>query len=118
MTKRNLASTFLKGKRRGDKIFRGAVIAAAGYSALMLILVAYAVGEGALPIFSHEGFQFIVGTDWNAVYGRESFGALPYIIGTLLSSAIAMAIGVPISLGIAIFVTEIAPHRISTPYPS
>ena len=81
----------------------------------MLILVAFAVGEGALPIFSHEGFQFVIGTDWNAVYGRESFGALPYIIGTLLSSAIAMAIGVPISLGIAIFVTEMAPRRISTP---
>src|ERR687892_1047473 len=115
LTKKNLASTFLKGKRRGDKIFRGTVIAAAGYSALMLILVAFAVGEGAFPIFSYEGFQFVVGTDWNAVYGRESFGALPYIIGTLLSSAIAMAIGVPISLGIAIFVTEMASHRISTP---
>ena len=84
----------------------------------MLILVAFAVGEGALPIFSAEGFQFVIGTDWNAVYGRESFGALPYIIGTLLSSAIAMAIGVPISLGIAIFVTEMASHRISTPYHS
>ena len=77
LTKKNLASTFLKGKRRGDKIFRGIVIAASSYSALMLILVAFAVGEGALPIFSHEGFQFVIGTDWNAVYGRESFGALP-----------------------------------------
>ena len=115
LTKKNLASTFLKGKRRGDKIFRGIVIAASSYSALMLILVAFAVGEGALPIFSQEGFQFVIGTDWNAVYGRESFGALPYIIGTLLSSAIAMAIGVPISLGIAIFVTEMAPRRLSTP---
>ena len=84
LTKKNLASTFLKGKRRGDKIFRGIVIAASSYSALMLILVAFAVGEGALPIFSQEGFQFVIGTDWNAVYGRESFGALPYIIGTLL----------------------------------
>ncbi|HZD34083.1 MAG TPA: phosphate ABC transporter permease subunit PstC [Nitrososphaeraceae archaeon] len=115
MTKKDLAFSFLRGKRRGDKIFRGTVIAAAGYSALMLILVAFAIGEGAFPIFSYEGFDFIVGTDWNAVYGRESFGALPYIIGTLLSSAIAMAIGVPISLGIAIFVTEMAPHKISTP---
>ena len=118
LTKKNLASTFLKGKRRGDKIFRGIVIAASSYSALMLILVAFAVGEGALPIFSQEGFQFVIGTDWNAVYGRESFGALPYIIGTLLSSAIAMAIGVPISLGIAIFVTEMASHSSVPPYPS
>ena len=78
----------------------------------MLVLVAFAVG-GALPIFSHEGFQFIIGTDWNAVYGRESFGAFPYI----MAPAQFCHCNVPISLGIAIFVTEIAPHRINAPYP-
>jgi len=62
-----------------------------------------------------EGIQFITGSDWNAVEGRESFGAYPYIIGTLLSSAIALAIGVPISLAIAVFISEIAPPRIGTP---
>jgi phosphate transport system permease protein len=115
LMKKELTSIFLKGRRRGDKIFRGMVVAAAGYSALMLILVAYAVVAGALPIFFYEGLYFISGTDWNAVYGRESFGAFPYIIGTLLSSSIAMAIGVPISLGIAIFVSEMAPRKLSTP---
>ena len=58
--------------------------------------------------------DLILSTDWNAVSDRESFGALPYIIGTLVSSGIAMAIGVPVSLGIAIFLSEIAGSKLKT----
>jgi phosphate transport system permease protein len=78
-------------------------------------LVAIASFEGASEVFVKEGLGFIIGTDWNAVEGRESYGALPYIIGTLASSAIAMAIGVPISLGIAIFISDMAPRKLGTP---
>ena len=75
------------------------MIGAASYTLLMLVLVAASVFEGSIPIFSYEGIAgFVFGTDWNPVEGRESYGALPYIIGTLLSSAIAMAIGVRIIL--------------------
>lgn len=81
----------------------------------MLALVAFSVAEGSGPVFSLEGLGFFVGTDWNPVEGRESYGALPYVIGTVLSAGIAMAIGVPISLGIAVFVSEIAPVRIGNP---
>src|SRR6188768_586808 len=71
--------------------------------------------KGSIDIFSAEGTQFFYQSDWNAVEGRESFGAFPYIIGTLLSSALAMAIVVPICLAIAIFISEIAPPRIGIP---
>jgi phosphate transport system permease protein len=98
-----------------DKLFAGLAIGAAAYTLLMVGLVAFSVGKGSVDIFTEEGFGFITQSNWNAVEGRESFGALPYIIGTLLSAAIAMAIGVPISLGIAIFISEIAPPRIGTP---
>jgi phosphate transport system permease protein len=81
----------------------------------MVALVIYSVAHGSVQIFSFEGLHFLTGTDWNAVEGRESFGALPYIIGTLVSAAIAMAIGVPISLGIAIFISEMSPSRLATP---
>jgi phosphate transport system permease protein len=77
-------------------------------------LIFFSVGDGSKEIFSKEGLDFITGTDWNAVPGRESFGALPYVIGTLVSSGIAMAIGVPISLGIAIFLAEIAGTKVKT----
>lgn len=81
----------------------------------MVALVIYSVAHGSVQIFSFEGLNFLTGSDWNAVEGRESFGALPYIIGTLVSAAIAMAIGVPISLGIAIFISEMSPSRLATP---
>ena len=94
-------------------------IGAAAYTLLMLALITYAVGNGSEKIFSIEGLKFFTSTDWNSVEGRESFGALPYIIGTLISSAVALAIGVPISLGIAIFLSEMSSStilsKISTP---
>lgn len=111
-----LSSFFLRGKRSGDTIFRWIVMGAAGYTLLMLGLVVFSAGEGSLDAFGKEGFfQFFGQTDWNPVEGRESYGALPYIVGTLVSAGIAMAIGVPISLGIAVFVSEIAPPRVGTP---
>ena len=96
-------------------MFSYLVVGAAAYTLLMVGLVTFSVTKGSLDIFSLEGVRFITQSDWNAVEGRESFGAFPYIIGTLLSSAIAMAIGVPISLAIAVFISEIAPPRIGIP---
>ena len=90
------------------------MLGAAGYTLFMLVLVAASVAEGSMPIFSLEGIGFLSGTNWNPVEGRDAFGALPYIVGTLVSSAIAMAIGVPISLGIAVFISEISPGKIGT----
>ena len=90
------------------------IIGAAAYTLFMLVLIFFAVGDGSKEIFLEEGFNFLTSTDWNAVPDRESFGALPYIIGTLVSSGIAMAIGVPVSLGIAIFLSEIAGSKLKT----
>jgi phosphate ABC transporter phosphate-binding protein/phosphate ABC transporter permease protein PstC len=106
----------LKNTPTGDKIFRLIVIGAASYTILLLGLVAISIFSGSAEVFYSEGvIGFITGTDWNAVEGRESYGALPYVVGTLISSGIAMAIGVPISLGIAIFIVEVAPQRMSIP---
>jgi len=112
---RYISSLFIVRNKRHDKLFSGLVIGAAAYTLLMVGLVAFSVIKGSIDIFSAEGIQFFYQSNWNAVEGKESFGAFPYIIGTLLSSALAMAIGVPISLAIAIFISEIAPPRIGTP---
>jgi phosphate ABC transporter phosphate-binding protein/phosphate ABC transporter permease protein PstC len=111
-----LSPLLLKNTPTGDKIFRFIVIGAASYTVLLLGLVAISIFSGSAEVFYSEGvIGFITGTDWNAVEGRESYGALPYVVGTLISSGIAMAIGVPISLGIAIFIVEVAPQRMSVP---
>jgi phosphate ABC transporter phosphate-binding protein/phosphate ABC transporter permease protein PstC len=111
-----LSPFLLKNTLTGDKIFRFIVIGAASYTILLLGLVAISIFSGSAEVFYSEGvIGFITGTDWNAVEGRESYGALPYVVGTLISSGIAMTIGVPISLGIAIFIVEVAPQRMSIP---
>ncbi|MCI0558037.1 MAG: phosphate ABC transporter permease subunit PstC [Nitrososphaera sp.] len=112
---RDFISRFmLRKKLRQDKIFRWILFLVAGYTIFIIGMLFYTLAEGSTEVFELMGLEFIYGTDWNAVPGRESFGALPYVIGTLLSAAIAMTIAVPISLMIAIFVSEIATFKIGS----
>ena len=97
-----------------DKVFKIAATLAGVYVLIMVTLLVFQLISESYPIWEDEGMSFIVGTDWNAVEGRESFGALPYIMGTLATSAIAMAIGVPLSIGIAMFISD-APSKIGGP---
>jgi phosphate transport system permease protein len=103
-------------KLTGDNIFKilAAVIAAS--AAVILIINAYVLITGSQLVLNQFGpVKFITGTSWNPVEGREAFGVLPYILGTLLTSSIALLIGVPLSLGIAIFLVEMAPKAIRVP---
>jgi phosphate transport system permease protein len=68
---------------------------------------------GSLPAWRAFGLGFFASQSWNPV--TEKFGALPAVYGTLVTSFIAMLIGVPVSLGIAIFLTEICPERLRRP---
>ncbi|MDP3780847.1 MAG: phosphate ABC transporter permease subunit PstC, partial [Nitrosopumilaceae archaeon] len=103
-----------KRKLNTDKIFKiGATIAGA-YVLVIIALMVFQLLSESYPVWQEEGISFITGTDWNPVEGRESFGALPYILGTLVTAALAMAIGVPLSIGIAMFLSD-APKSISEP---
>ena len=90
-----------------------AVIAASAI--VILAVTAYTLVTGSLPVLQRFGVDFFVGTKWNPVEGRETFGALPYVLGTLVTSGIALLIGVPLSLGIAIFLVEMAPKALRVP---
>ena len=81
---------------------------------MIIALLVFQLISASYPIWEEEGFSFIIGTDWNPVEGRESFGALPYIFGTLVVASLAMLIGVPLSIGIAMFISD-APSKIGTP---
>lgn len=98
-----------------DKIFKVLTLVAATYVIVITALMVFELVSGSFPVWEEEGISFLTGSDWNAVEGRESFGALPYIFGTLVTSGLAMVIGVPISIGIAMFLSEIAPKFIQTP---
>jgi phosphate ABC transporter permease protein PstC len=83
-------------------------------AALILALIVYffvrLVGE-AHPAFAHEGvFGFAFNNDWNVSAGR--FGALPLLVGTLVTSGLALLFGVPIAVATALYAAELAPLRI------
>ena len=63
----------------------------------------------AFPVFQKFGLHFITGSSWNPV--TDHYGALPAIAGTLITSLIAVAIGAPLAIGVAFFLTEICPFR-------
>lgn len=96
-----------------DRLFRFGTQAAAVLVVLMLGGVFIALIEGAWPAIKAFGFSFIYTESWNPV--TDQFGALAPIYGTLITSAIAMLIAVPIGLGIAIFLTELCPLPLRRP---
>lgn len=82
---------------------------------VILGLILFSTTSEALPWFRSEGFGAIIGHDWIPAGKNIEFGALPLICGTLLVSAIALTLAVPLSIGIALFVTEVAPRRLRKP---
>ena len=81
------------------------------FAMVMAILVS--LWMGALPALRKFGLDFFGSSEWNPV--TEDFGALPAIFGTLVTSAIAMLIAVPVSFGIAVFITELSPWWLKRP---
>ena len=103
---------YRKQNIRSDKIFKLAATIAGSFVLVIIALMIFQLISESYPIWESEGLGFIIGTDWNAVEGRESFGALPYILGTLTTAALAMIIGVPLSIGIAMFVSDAPPKLV------
>lgn len=114
---RRHATSPLRRIRRlsGDDLFESLTAILALVVVVIIVATAIALVRGSLPVFRKFGLAFITGVNWNPVAGREVFGALPYILGTIVTSAIAVAIGVPVSLGIAMFLAEMAPRVVRDP---
>ncbi|MDE2560664.1 MAG: phosphate ABC transporter permease subunit PstC [Sphingomonadales bacterium] len=90
-----------------ERAFRLVTGGAAWLVLAILLAVAWSMASGGWLAFRTFGFGFITSTQWDVVNGQ--FGALVAIYGTLMTSAIALVIAVPVSIGIALFLTEIAP---------
>jgi phosphate transport system permease protein len=97
----------------GDRIFRLLTAGAAWLVLITLLAVAGSMAWGGREAFQAFGWSFITDSDWDPV--GQKFGALVPIYGTLVSSAIAMLIAVPTSLGIAVFLSEVAPRWLRGP---
>jgi phosphate transport system permease protein len=101
-------------KLTGDNIFKALIAIIAASAAVIILLNTYVLVTGSTNVFVVSGVEFITGKNWDP--GASSFGVLPYILGTLLTSGIALLVGVPLSLGIAIFIVEMAPKSVRVPF--
>ena len=101
---------------RHDAWFRRTMLGAALLVLLLLASIAGSTLWGGALAFKTFGFEFLTSTEWDAVNGH--FGALVPIYGTLVTSFLALLIAVPVSFGIAIFLTEVAPPWLRMPIAS
>ena len=97
----------LKRQLLFDRIFRKTTWFFTLIVFAVLIAVIGSLLIGSMPAIKAFGFNFLFSADWNPV--TEKFGALVPIIGTLTTSIIALSIGIPVSFGIALFLTELSP---------
>jgi phosphate transport system permease protein len=95
----------------GDMVARWVVALFAASILLVTVLVVYQLWATSAPSRHKSGFGFLFSTQWNPV--TEEFGALPFIYGTVVTSILALLISVPLGLGAAIFLAELAPARLS-----
>jgi len=96
-----------------DRAFKGVAFM---FAALVLVVLASIIGmliKEAWPTFQTFGFSFFYTEQWNVV--GDKYGALVPIVGTLVTSIIAIVIGIPVSFGIAIFITLMAPPWLKRP---
>ncbi len=96
-----------------DTWFRVLMAGAAATVIVLILGMALQATVSAWPSIRTFGWGFLTGTDWDPV--REQFGALPFIFGTVASSMLALALAVPISLGVAIYLAEWAPAWLRGP---
>lgn len=98
---------------RPDALFHVTTAAFAGLLVVTLFAMALEMSSASKASFVAFGWRFITSTDWDPV--RDQFGALPFIYGTIVSSLVALAISVPISLLVATYLSEWAPTWLRDP---
>jgi phosphate transport system permease protein len=103
--------SLLSRLREGDEIARLITFLFAASVVLVTLLLVFELWQGsALP--RHKfGFHFFVTSVWDPIF--DQFGALPFIYGTLVTSGVALFLAVPLGIGAAIFLAELAPARVS-----
>ena len=102
----------------GDSVFKWILASASLFIILIVGLMVVVMAIQSWPVFQHFGLQFIYGTEWQPaedIAQPPTFAALPFIYGTVVSSLIALIIAVPLGLGTAIFLNELAPQFLRTP---
>lgn len=100
-------------KANADVLFRNLTRLAAGLTFVIVIAILISLAYGAAPALHKFGLGFLYNTHWNPV--TEEFGGAPAIMGTLITSFLALLFAVPLSFGIALYINELAPTWLKRP---
>jgi phosphate transport system permease protein len=103
--------SFLSRLREGDEIARLITFLFAASVVLVTLLLVFELWQGSVLPRHKFGFNFLFTRVWDPIF--DQFGALPFIYGTLVTSGVALLIAVPLGIGAAIFLAELAPARVS-----
>ena len=101
------------GRHFGDSAFKWLTLVMALSIFALIILIGFELAGGSRLALQKFGWRFLITSDWDPV--SDVYGALPFIYGTLVSSAIALIIAVPISVATAVYLTELAPQWLRQP---
>lgn len=102
----------MASRSRSDQGFKALTLALASSIVALTLIFFYVLGTGSFPEI-RSGFSYLTGSKWDPV--GKVFGVLPMVYGSVVTSAIALAIGVPISISVAIFLSEISPRALRSP---
>jgi phosphate transport system permease protein len=97
----------------GDKIFKNVTRLFAFIVFALVFIMAFEMLRGSGPSIHKFGWNFITGTTWDPV--QDEYGAWPFIFGTMVSSLLALLLALPLSVGIAIFLSELSPRWLERP---
>jgi phosphate transport system permease protein len=103
----------IQGSVVADRVYRGAILFFALCVPILLLLIFVEIGRAGWPALRQFGFGFLTSSTWDPVAGE--FGAAPAIVGTILTSIIALLIATPLALGGAVFLSEFSPHWLRQP---
>ena len=107
----NRLKSFARRLGSGDEIAHLLTLAFAASVVLITLLLVYELWSHSALSRQRFGWHFLVTTKWDPVF--EHFGALPFVFGTLVTSAVSLVLALPLGVGAAIFLAELAPPRIS-----
>ena len=99
----------------GDLTLQGVAGLAAAGAVGLVVLITYKIADGASLSIGKYGLGFITRISWNPVLGRELYGAGSFLFGTAVTSLGALLLATPLAIGIAVFLTELAPRILRGP---
>src|ERR1700754_2490379 len=100
--------------RMADPAFFGTLAAIAALVLVLIVFFFIFLFDHARPALAHQGvLSFVFSNDWNP--SKEIYGGWPLLAGTIITSAIALVLGVPVAVAAALFTTELAPPRLRGP---